>query len=82
MRPFAVAFAACLACSAVLAGQDIDTVIFDTDRSQFRLIDQVESAAEREALEALLGARDPAGRLKSAEGFLARVPASAFLSVV
>ncbi|MDX1984071.1 MAG: cytochrome c3 family protein [Bryobacteraceae bacterium] len=67
---------------AVLPAQEIDTVIFEKDRKAFRLLDQVESAAERASLENIFTTRDPAERLRRAEAFLSGHPDSAFLSVV
>lgn len=68
--------------SFMLSAQEIDTVIFENDRKAFRLLDQVEDAAERRMLENLFATRVPAERLRRAEAFLGQYPASAFLSVV
>lgn len=71
----------CLLLSTSAFAQEIDTVIFEKDRKNFRLLDQIEDSKERAALESVFATRDPAERLKRAEAFLSAHTASAFLSV-
>jgi predicted CXXCH cytochrome family protein len=66
----------------LVSAQEIDTVIFENDRKAYRLLDQVENPDERSMLESLFTTRDAGERLRRAESFLLRHPASAFLSVV
>ncbi len=71
-----------LLAAAGAPAQEIDTVVFEKDRKNFRLLDQISDPAERGALEAIFAVRDPAGRLARTGEFLQQYPASAFLSVV
>lgn len=70
-----------LACAAWLGAQDIDTVVFETDRKSYRLLDQISDPGERSALEQIFQAKSPDDRLRRAERFIATHGASAFLSV-
>ncbi|MBM3740279.1 MAG: hypothetical protein FJW39_31380 [Acidobacteria bacterium] len=69
------------ALGAALLAQDIDTVVFESDPRQFRLMDQIANPAERRALESVLASRDAAARLHRVNAFLEQHPDSAFLSV-
>ncbi len=67
--------------AAAAFAQDIDTVVFETDRKSYRLLDQIADAEERARLAAVFQTRDPRERLRRAVRFAAGYPASGFLSV-
>lgn len=70
---FSIAFL--LACVSA-ASQEIDTALYQSDRPDYSLLDDIDEPDERKAMSSLLAAEEPEERLKLAKDFLERHPQS------
>src|SRR5262249_20249607 len=69
-----------LVLGALVAAQEIDTVIFVANRKPFTILDEIRDRGERKAFLALYNKRDPGKRRQLAEAFLTAYPQSWLLS--
>ncbi len=67
---------ACVLACPLTRGQEIDTALYQSDRRDYSLLDQVDDPAERKAISSILAADSPAERLQRAETFVSSYPAS------
>ena len=58
------------------AAQEIDTALYQSDRPDYSLLDDIDAPDERKAMSSLLAAEDPEERRKLAKDFLERYPQS------
>ena len=70
---FSIAFL--LVCVSAGA-QEIDTALYQADRPDYSLLDDIDEPDERKAMSSLLAAEEPEERLKLAKDFLDRYPQS------
>jgi predicted CXXCH cytochrome family protein len=74
--------ASALVANAVGWAQEFDAVVSDQNRRETTILDEIADPGERRAFQALYEERDPAKRLKLAEGFLGAYPQSGVLAAV
>ena len=56
--------------------QEIDTALYQSDRPAYSLLDQIDNAAERQAMSSILADAAASERLQRAEAFVAKFPQS------